>query len=48
MQVFFDIEQGGKPLGKIIIGLYGKTVPKVSEMSYLAVFCAHALIPLHS
>jgi len=30
-KVFFDIEQGGKPLGKIVIGLYGKTVPKTAE-----------------
>ena len=28
-QVYFDIEHGDKPLGRIVLGLYGKTVPKV-------------------
>ncbi|KZT54220.1 hypothetical protein CALCODRAFT_439032 [Calocera cornea HHB12733] len=30
-QVYFDIEHGGRPLGRIVIGLYGKTVPKTAE-----------------
>ncbi|KAJ3025255.1 UNVERIFIED_CONTAM: hypothetical protein HDU68_007325 [Siphonaria sp. JEL0065] len=30
-KVFFDIEQAGKPLGRVVIGLYGKTVPKTVE-----------------
>ncbi|KAJ9300970.1 hypothetical protein DTO271G3_2134 [Paecilomyces variotii] len=30
-KVFFDIEHGGKPLGRIVLGLYGKTVPKTAE-----------------
>ncbi|CAH8565383.1 unnamed protein product [Schistosoma rodhaini] len=30
-KVFFDIEVDGKPLGRIIIGLFGKTVPKTVE-----------------
>merc|ERR1711907_555831 len=30
-KVFFDIEMGGKPAGKIVIGLYGKAVPKTAE-----------------
>ncbi|KAH0611422.1 uncharacterized protein H6S33_010687 [Morchella sextelata] len=30
-KVFFDIEHGGKPLGTIVMGLYGKTVPKTVE-----------------
>jgi len=28
VQVFFDIEIGGKNIGRIVIGLFGKTVPK--------------------
>lgn len=27
--MYFDIEHGDKPLGRIVLGLYGKTVPKV-------------------
>jgi len=30
-KVYFDIEQGGKPLGRVVMGLYGKTVPKTAE-----------------
>lgn len=30
MQVYFDIEHGGKPIGRVTMGLYGKTTPKVS------------------
>ena len=29
LQVFFDIEHDDQPIGRIVIGLYGKTVPKV-------------------
>jgi hypothetical protein len=29
-KVYFDIEHDGQPLGRIVMGLYGKTVPKVS------------------
>ncbi|KAE8157835.1 cyclophilin-like domain-containing protein [Aspergillus tamarii] len=27
-KVYFDIEHGDKPLGRVVLGLYGKTVPK--------------------
>ncbi|KAJ2603164.1 Peptidyl-prolyl cis-trans isomerase B [Coemansia sp. RSA 1286] len=30
-KVFFDVKQGDKDLGRIVIGLFGKTVPKTAE-----------------
>ncbi len=30
-KVYFDIEQAGKPMGRIVMGLYGKTVPETAE-----------------
>jgi len=30
-KVYFDVEHKGEPLGRIVIGLYGKTVPKTTE-----------------
>lgn len=28
-KVYFDVQHGGEDLGRIVIGLYGKTTPKV-------------------
>lgn len=28
-KVYFDIQHGDEPMGRIVLGLYGKTVPKV-------------------
>ncbi|VDM51674.1 unnamed protein product [Angiostrongylus costaricensis] len=30
-KVWFDIEQNGQPMGRIVIGLFGKTVPRTTE-----------------
>ncbi|KAG0946672.1 hypothetical protein G6F57_006718 [Rhizopus arrhizus] len=30
-KIYFDIKQGEKSLGRIVFGLYGKTVPKTAE-----------------
>lgn len=30
-KVYFDMEQDGKPLGRIVFGLYGDVVPKTAE-----------------
>ncbi len=30
-KVYFDIKQGDKSLGRVVFGLYGKTVPKTAE-----------------
>ncbi|KAG0215921.1 Peptidyl-prolyl cis-trans isomerase B [Mortierella sp. GBA30] len=30
-KVYFDIEQGGEPVGRIVIGLFGKTVPDTAK-----------------
>jgi len=30
-KVYFDITHGDEPIGRIVMGLYGKTVPKTAE-----------------
>lgn len=30
-KVYFDITHGEEPLGRVVMGLYGKTVPKTAE-----------------
>merc|ERR1719511_258079 len=30
-KVYFDIEEGGSPLGRVVFGLYGDVVPKTAE-----------------
>ncbi|KAI5308544.1 Peptidyl-prolyl cis-trans isomerase B [Ascosphaera atra] len=30
-KVYFDVQHGDKPMGRIVMGLYGKTVPKTAE-----------------
>jgi len=38
-KVYFDIEHGDEPMGRIVMGLYGKTVPKVSAILLLQELC---------
>jgi peptidyl-prolyl cis-trans isomerase B (cyclophilin B) len=30
-KVYFDVSHGDEPMGRIVLGLYGKTVPKTAE-----------------
>jgi peptidyl-prolyl cis-trans isomerase B (cyclophilin B) len=41
-KVYFDVDHDGQPLGRIVMGLYGKTVPKVTEAS-ISVHLLHYL-----
>jgi hypothetical protein len=38
-KVYFDIEQNGESMGRIVMGLYGKTVPKVCSLQFLYTSC---------
>lgn len=39
-KVYFDIEHGDEPIGRIVMGLYGKTVPKVAPLRFTCIcFC---------
>lgn len=42
-KVFFDIQHGDEELGRVVIGLYGKTTPKVRLLSLVRLLtCIHA------
>jgi hypothetical protein len=34
-KVYFDITHGDEPMGRVVLGLYGKTVPKVPVLTQL-------------
>ena len=44
-KVYFDIEHDGQPMGRIVMGLYGKTVPKVLQAA-LAILRLLLILPL--
>lgn len=33
-KVYFDIQHGDEEIGRIVMGLYGKTVPKVARLKW--------------
>jgi peptidyl-prolyl cis-trans isomerase B (cyclophilin B) len=37
-KVYFDIKHGDEEIGRVVMGLYGKTVPKVSRLIHP---CSH-------
>ena len=43
-KVWFDITIGGEAAGRIEIGLFGKTVPKVLKLTFLRANCLHLTI----
>ena len=45
-KVFFDVAADGKPLGRIVIGLFGKTVPKTVGARLLKLSSSTLILPL--
>lgn len=43
-KVYFDIQHGDEDLGRVVLGLYGKTVPKVSLLVESCTLCQSELI----
>lgn len=41
-KVFFDIKHGEEELGRVVIGLYGKTTPKVPHTTLNTLFVSSA------
>lgn len=40
-KVYFDIKHGDEELGRVVMGLYGKTVPKVKRISERVIVSMH-------
>ena len=34
-KVYFDIEQNGESLGRVVFGLFGKTTPKTGQNTFV-------------